>query len=261
MAVTIATPLDSLQTPLVIECGNGGARGHAIIVESQSSSGWREVGAVYPRRSSSATVIDSVPPGPVRLRFTGYAYVSSVARLAREREDVTSAWGTLEGARSSSAGDVLSAMGVDDTVATSLVGPDTLVAVFSGPSLGQNIVRNAFLAISATPVTASAATSYAASQRSSVPAQFALYQNVPNPFRGSTTIRLDLPVARMVRLEIFDVSGRRVRTLINHFMPAGRESVVWDRRDDAGADLGAGVYFTRLQVDTFRDRKKLILMP
>jgi len=84
---------------------------------------------------------------------------------------------------------------------------------------------------------------------------------VPNPFWGSTTMRLDLPVGRMVRLEIFDVSGRRVRTLVNHFMPAGRQSIAWNQRDDAGATLGAGVYFARVQVDTFRDRKKLILMP
>jgi flagellar hook assembly protein FlgD len=65
----------------------------------------------------------------------------------------------------------------------------------------------------------------------------------------------------MVRLEVYDVAGRRVRTLIDHFMPAGRQSIVWNQRDDAGAALGAGVYFTRLQVGTFRDRKKLILMP
>jgi hypothetical protein len=84
---------------------------------------------------------------------------------------------------------------------------------------------------------------------------------MPNPFWGATTIRLDLPVGRMVRLEVFDVSGRRVRTLVNRFMPAGRQSVVWNQRDDAGAGLGAGVYFARLQVDTFHDRKKLILIP
>jgi flagellar hook capping protein FlgD len=260
-AVTVSTPLDSLETPLVIECANGGLRGHAIIVESQTPSGWQEVGVVHPRRVSSACVIDAVPPGPVRLRFTGYAYLSSVARLARETANVSSTWGTLATAQSSSAGDVSSAIGAEDTVTTALVGPDTLVATFSGPSLGEGAVRNVFLGVLASPVTASAASSAAASQRSSLPTQFALYQNAPNPFRGSTTIRCDLPVGRMVKLEIFDVSGRRVRTLVNRFMPAGRHSVVWDQRNDAGASLDAGVYFSRLQVDTFRDHKKLILMP
>jgi hypothetical protein len=265
VAVTVSTPLDSVQTPLVIECASSGMRGQSIIVESQFPSGWREVGTVHPRRVSTATVIDSVPAGPVRLRFSGYAEVSSVARLARDNAQVTNTWGRLEGAVSSSAGDVLAAIGAEDSVATALVGPDTLWAVFSGPTLRQDVVRDAFLGISATPVMASAATSYAAShpvsQQSSIPTQFALYQNVPNPFRGSTTFRLDLPVGRMVRLEIFDVSGRRVRTLVNHFMPAGRQSVAWNQRDDAGAELGAGVYFARVQADTFRDRKKLILMP
>jgi hypothetical protein len=261
-AVTITTPLDALETPVVIECANGGLRGNEIIVESQGSSGWERVGTVHPRRFLSAAVIDSVPAGPVRLRFTGYAQVTSVARLVRETANVTSTWGELEGAVSSSAGDVLSAVGVEDTVATALVGPDTLVATFSGPALAENVLRSVFLGVAATPVTASAASSHAAAQRSSsLPSRFALYQNVPNPFRGSTTFRLDLPVGRMVRLEIFDVSGRRVRTLVNHFMPAGRQSVAWNQRDDAGAELGAGVYFARVQADTFRDRKKLILMP
>lgn len=260
-AVTVSTPLDSRQTPLVIECANGGMRGHAIIVESQSPSGWQQVGIVYPRRVPSACVIDSVPAGPVRLRFTGYAYVSSVARLDRVTAQVANTWERPLGAVSASAGNVLAAIGAEDTVATALVGPDTLWAVFSAPLLGQGVVRNAFLGVSATQVTASAALNAAAQRVSSLPTEFALYQNVPNPFRGSTTFRLDLPVGRMVRLEIFDVSGRRVRTLVNHFMPAGRQSVAWNQRDDSGAELGAGVYFARVQADTFRDRKKLVLMP
>src|SRR5262249_17741278 len=112
-----------------------------------------------------------------------------------------------------------------------------------------------------TPVLAAAARSYAMSRQQSVPVKFALYQNLPNPFRGSTAIRFDLAVGNMVRLEIFDVSGRRVRSLINHFMPAGRQSVVWNHRDDAGIDLRAGLSFYQLQAGSFGDRRKLVLMP
>jgi hypothetical protein len=65
----------------------------------------------------------------------------------------------------------------------------------------------------------------------------------------------------MVRLDIFDVSGRRVRTLVNHFVPPGQQVVTWDHRDDTGKALDAGVYFSQFQAGTFSDRKKLTLTP
>jgi len=260
-AVTIVTPLDAQETPLVIECANGGARGYPIVVETQSQAGWHTSGTVYPRLVSSAVVLDSVPAGPVRLRFTGYAQVSSVSRLAEDASSVTTTWGSLQGAVTSSAGDVGSAIGLEDSLATPLIGPDTLWAAFSAPSAGGSSIRGTFLWVAATPVVAAAARSYAQSRQQSTPVQFALYQNLPNPFSGTTGIRFDLPVGSMVRLEVFDVSGRRVRSLVNHFMPAGHQSVVWDHRDDAGTNLDAGVYFYQLQAGTFRDRRKLVLMP
>jgi hypothetical protein len=74
----------------------------------------------------------------------------------------------------------------------------------------------------------------------------ALWGGVPNPFWGSTRIRYALPAARHVRLEVFDLGGRRCRVLAQGELAAGRHEVAWDGRDDAGRKLSAGVYVIRL---------------
>jgi len=80
------------------------------------------------------------------------------------------------------------------------------------------------------------------------PERFALEPNYPNPFNPSTTIRYQLPESGSVHLEIFDVVGQKVRTLIAEVQPAGMHQVLWDSRDDSSRPVAAGVYFYRLQV-------------
>ncbi|MCK4303987.1 MAG: T9SS type A sorting domain-containing protein, partial [Candidatus Eisenbacteria sp.] len=68
----------------------------------------------------------------------------------------------------------------------------------------------------------------------------------PNPFGGATTIAFALPMSEPVRLSVYDMSGRLVRTLISGLQEAGPHRVIWDGRDDCGKDLTGGVYFYRL---------------
>ncbi|MFQ5584846.1 MAG: tetratricopeptide repeat protein, partial [Calditrichia bacterium] len=72
---------------------------------------------------------------------------------------------------------------------------------------------------------------------------FQLSQNYPNPFNPQTQIRFALPQQANVKLTIYDVSGRQVRTLVNENMPAGYHTAVWNGRNDNGAQVGTGVYF------------------
>jgi len=69
----------------------------------------------------------------------------------------------------------------------------------------------------------------------------------PNPFRSATTLRFTLPGSGRVRLAVYDVTGRRVRTLVEGFRAAGGQAVEWDGRDDAGAAAPAGLYLYRLE--------------
>jgi hypothetical protein len=75
-----------------------------------------------------------------------------------------------------------------------------------------------------------------------IPAMYELEQNYPNPFNPVTTIRFGVPVAGRVLLHVYDIAGRRVRTLVDRDIPAGYHAVEWDGRNDAGYGVASGVY-------------------
>jgi hypothetical protein len=74
-----------------------------------------------------------------------------------------------------------------------------------------------------------------------------LRQNRPNPFNPRTTIEYDLPGAGPVRLAVFDLAGRLIRTLVEESMPQGSHQAVWDGRDSSSRDVGSGTYIARLE--------------
>ena len=90
-------------------------------------------------------------------------------------------------------------------------------------------------------------TTFLAGEQVDLPRVVKLHGNTPNPFNPSTTIRYELPRSEQVRLEIFDIAGRLVRTLVSERMPAGRHEVVWNGRSSTGATTASGSYFYRLQ--------------
>jgi len=94
----------------------------------------------------------------------------------------------------------------------------------------------------------------------SLPEKQALDQNYPNPFNPSTEISFDLPKPSFVSLDIFDVLGRRVSTLINEQLTAGSKRVQWDGRDNTGVEVASGVYFYRLQTGDHVEVKKMVLL-
>jgi hypothetical protein len=93
-----------------------------------------------------------------------------------------------------------------------------------------------------------------------MPVAFHLSQNFPNPFNPETRIQFDLPVTSIVKLEIFNMLGQRVRELHHGLKPAGAYSVIWDGRNDAGRLVGSGVYLYRLTTDRFSMTKKMLLV-
>ncbi len=92
------------------------------------------------------------------------------------------------------------------------------------------------------------------------PKTFALSQNYPNPFNPTTTISIALPNDSPVKLEIFDISGRKVRTLVSGSLPAGRHEIVWDGRNAAGTSVSSGVYLYRINAGRFTQTRKMMLM-
>lgn len=94
----------------------------------------------------------------------------------------------------------------------------------------------------------------------SVAVQLRLAQNQPNPFRAATQLRFDLPRAETVRLDVFDVNGRRVRTLVDGMLPAGSHQVDWDSRGDNRESLSSGVYHYRLSAGGQMVERKMVLL-
>jgi hypothetical protein len=92
-----------------------------------------------------------------------------------------------------------------------------------------------------------------------VPTHVYLQRNYPNPFTGATTIAFGLPTESRVRLAIYDVSGRCVRTMVDGTLPAAEHVLSWDRRDGAGHTVAGGVYLYRLETSQKTITKKMVV--
>ena len=92
------------------------------------------------------------------------------------------------------------------------------------------------------------------------PEIFSLHQNYPNPFNSSTTIAYDLPIASIVNITIYDMMGRKIKTLVNEYEAAGFKYTQWDGRNDKNESVSAGLYVYLLQTEKFMQNKKMIFL-
>ncbi len=93
-----------------------------------------------------------------------------------------------------------------------------------------------------------------------LPSSFELYQNRPNPFNPTTTIDFYIDKPTDVRLEVFNVLGELVKTLVDRSMDTGQHSVIWDGSDGQGDKMASGVYFYRLKTGSGSLTKKMVLL-
>jgi hypothetical protein len=98
-----------------------------------------------------------------------------------------------------------------------------------------------------------------------IPGSFELYQNHPNPFNPLTTIDFYIGDSGpsgddVVHLEVFNILGQRIRTLLDEVLPPGQHSVIWDGKDDHGVPSASGIYLYRLRVGEDSQTKKMMLL-
>jgi len=94
-----------------------------------------------------------------------------------------------------------------------------------------------------------------------IPTQFALHQNYPNPFNPSTQISFDVPDgSELVRLNIYNILGKKVSTLLNNVVNPGKHKVEWNAKDNEGNPVASGIYFYELSSSSFTARKKMLLI-
>ncbi len=88
-----------------------------------------------------------------------------------------------------------------------------------------------------------------------IPSDFSLAQNQPNPFNASTIINYTLPEPSHVIINIYDILGRRVETIVQGEQPAGYHQVVWD-----ASDRSSGMYFYRIQAGEYTETRMMVLL-
>ena len=93
-----------------------------------------------------------------------------------------------------------------------------------------------------------------------LPKVFALHQNYPNPFNPTTFIKYDLPKEAKVKIVIYNLMGREVRTLVTEKQNAGYKTVIWNGRNNNGQLVSSGCYIYHMVTDKFQKTKKMTLL-
>jgi len=93
-----------------------------------------------------------------------------------------------------------------------------------------------------------------------IPTEWNLSQNRPNPFNTETTIRYQVPKFSYVKIEIFNLIGQHLRTLVNEDKNPGTYKAIWNGKDDQGLSVGSGIYIYRMNAGEFTAIKKMVLV-
>jgi flagellar hook assembly protein FlgD len=94
----------------------------------------------------------------------------------------------------------------------------------------------------------------------SVPTEYRMLQNYPNPFNPSTTIQYELPATGEVTVEVYNMLGERIVTLVNEAKEAGYHQVEWNGRDGNQRTVASGVYFYRIHAGSFSNVMRMLLL-
>lgn len=95
---------------------------------------------------------------------------------------------------------------------------------------------------------------------SSVPKSIKLFQNYPNPFNPRTTVEYFIPYSTKITISIYNLLGKRIRTLISNKLQVGSLKIIWDGRNNYGDFAGSGIYFYVLEYGSNRISKKMVLV-
>jgi hypothetical protein len=93
-----------------------------------------------------------------------------------------------------------------------------------------------------------------------LPTQTMLEANYPNPFNPRTSINFSLATPGTVKLEVFNILGQKIRTLVDGHMEPGIHTISWDSKDESGASVASGAYFYKLTTDDYSSTKKMLLL-
>jgi len=93
-----------------------------------------------------------------------------------------------------------------------------------------------------------------------VESPFFLHRNYPNPFNPETTIEYSIKEDSRILIEIYNIKGQKVKTLINEFREAGYYSVIWNGKDNSNKQVASGLYFYRMKTANYNKMRKILLL-
>lgn len=225
--------------------------------------------------SVSVTVIDTIPPAPITDLSTSTTADTSITLIwTTPGDDGTVGTAFLYDIRYSTAsvvGDTISWWNTADTVAgeplPSSAGTEDSCQVtgLSSETTYYFLIKTAdevsnWSGFSNVAYETTAVGVESMDDPNELPRSFKLFQNYPNPFNPTTEIRYVLPYDGYVKVEIYNLLGQRVITLVDEYQKAGYKRVKWDGRDESGVEMGSGVYFYRLEASHHRSTKRMVLL-
>ena len=238
----------------------GGDSASIVVQVPDELNGWRTAHRLFASASGSRFALRGAGH-PMRYLFRG-------------PNTFKQAWGTVASAtpgsvyqvteaRHSRLGDQMAAVDTAGSMTQPLETGDTLTVSYELVTAEADSANDWFLLVGTGSPLASTAHASRTSGLAAVvlPKAFALYANRPNPFSRVTSIAFALPRPEHVRLEVFDLLGRRVRVVASSEYPAGEHSITWDGRQEDGALAKTGVYLCRMTAGTFGARRTMVLLP
>jgi hypothetical protein len=97
-------------------------------------------------------------------------------------------------------------------------------------------------------------------EETNVPKEYALSQNYPNPFNSETAIEYSLAKEGKVKIDVYNILGQKVKTLVDEKQAAGHKRITWDGKNNMGQPVGSGMYFYRIEAEGFVQNKKMLLL-
>lgn len=230
--------------------------GAGITVEDRGRLGWRRRGTWFPGAGRERIVVHTVGGDSVRLVAHGSYTLLAVEEIVPIDAVVAGTVVPIERIEHSSEGTLSLAPGAAAATGATLETSERLAIGFAGPA-GAG-AWDLFLRVWTSAPRSGLLTAKATAGN---PAEFALRQNRPNPFADGTAIEFALPSRMAVTVEVFDLHGRRVKSLTRATWPAGVHTVSWDGRDGSGSRVRPGIYWYRIAAGTFRASRRLVLLP
>lgn len=238
--------------------------GNLLSVEVFQDSVWIPVGKLYPQSKPSLRLIEFnsfiKPQQELKLRLSWKRAYSAnqIAFYNLESSSLVLHNLNLSSAVNLSSGDIGAKLSGMDNNFAELKPAETAELAFPYLPLDSNMQRDFIVAAKGYYYSEDIIGQYSSQLLSDT--TNSLQQNYPNPFNPETQIRFVLPKPARVKLEVYNLLGQKVVTLLDREMTAGPNTIVWDGKNGKGENVSSGIYFYRLEAGDLKETKKMIIV-